>query len=623
MENPTAPNPPGKPNIILITVDQMRFPMNFPKDMDIDSPEKFIGRYMPNLNQYLWQPGVKFSNYYTAASDCTAARATIHTGLYAYQTYSMLTLITYPPKLSLQPMLHPDFPTIGKLMRPDYDTPYFGKWHLSYEVDNLEMYGYNSHTNPEDLVGLQGEGMETDGEVARRAAEWIIDHNAKDPLRPFFLNVNFINPHDKQWFWGGMQATDYNLVYDHFPAEAPPQNYTQDYPREAYPSWDDYKGDIQQAIDNWEPEKRLTEKKPGVQTILKEVFQYQMGGIYESDEQSTYIPLTEPAGFMAAVTPLRDDPSKGQVCHKAIAPYEYWTKALNSYLEVMTMVDNHIGEFMSQIPPSVMANSIFLFTSDHGEYGSSHGLQGKGGSIYEEGIRVPLVVYDPSNRYFNSNVPYRDQLCSSVDLLRLIVTMGHDGTTDWMQGPYKDLYASGSRIDLLNILRDPRTAGRDYALHTTDEFVPDALNYLHAPLHVIGMISFKEGADKKRYKQKLGVYTRWEEYVPGQPQARVRNVPQDPNITQLEYYDFFTEGGRQETDNTSTSPDARAAHKALMDGPTSILATELQMQLPAIYREAQEAAYGALRWYMINANNPVMLGSEQETEQVLALAWAL
>lgn len=60
-----------------------------------------------------------------------------------------------------------------------------------------------------------------------------------------------------------------------------------------------------------------------------------------------------------------------------------------------------------------------------------------------------------------------------------------------------------------------------------------------------------------------------------------------------------------------------------MDGPTSILNTVLQMQLPAVYREAQEAAYGALRWYMINANNPVMLGSEQETEEVLARAWAL
>src|ERR1041384_2130886 len=108
MENSNT-NALSKPNIVLITVDQMRFPMNFPKDTGINTPDDFISNYMPKLYQYLWNPGVKFTNYYTAASDCTAARATIHTGLYAYQTYSMLTLITYPenPPNPLQPFLQP------------------------------------------------------------------------------------------------------------------------------------------------------------------------------------------------------------------------------------------------------------------------------------------------------------------------------------------------------------------------------------------------------------------------------------------------------------------------------------------------------------------------------------
>ena len=38
---------------------------------------------------------------------------------------------------------------------------------------------------------------------------------------------------------------------------------------------------------------------------------------------------------------------------------------------------------------------MIVFTSDHGEYGASHGLRGKGASAYEEGIRVPLIVKDP------------------------------------------------------------------------------------------------------------------------------------------------------------------------------------------------------------------------------------
>src|SRR5690242_6799132 len=169
MDDPTNATPP-KPNIILITVDQLRFPMHF-ESLGINNADDFVEKYMPNLWNYLWKDGVKFSNYYTAASDCTAARATIHTGLYAYQTYSMLTLITYPPDEPTQPMLDPAFPTIGKLMRQaGYETPYFGKWHLSYQSDDLEKYGYSSNTPNQDYVGYAGQGLSTDDTPAWEAA---------------------------------------------------------------------------------------------------------------------------------------------------------------------------------------------------------------------------------------------------------------------------------------------------------------------------------------------------------------------------------------------------------------------------------------------------------------------
>ena len=100
--------------------------MHLPKDTP--NVDAFVAKYMPNLFNYLWKDGVKFSNYYTAASDCTASRATIHTGLYGYQTYSMLTLISSPPNGLPQPSLEPEFPTIGRLMREEAQykvTPYF------------------------------------------------------------------------------------------------------------------------------------------------------------------------------------------------------------------------------------------------------------------------------------------------------------------------------------------------------------------------------------------------------------------------------------------------------------------------------------------------------------------
>jgi arylsulfatase A-like enzyme len=606
MENPTNTNPPAKRNVILITVDQMRFPMNLPPDKSHQiTPDQFVEQHMPKLWEHLWNPGVKFSNYYTAASDCTAARATIYTGLYAYQTYSMLTLITFPdldimppyePEQLLQPQLEHDFPTIGKLMQEaQIDTPYFGKWHLSYHVNDLDKYGFDSHVPAGDYVGYAGQGLHDDNTIAFDASEWLrqrVDPNNPDHDKPFFLSVNFVNPHDKQWFWGAMEADKFNDVYSQMPpppvGETPPRPYTE-FVGEAEPE-PFYAPKIEDAITNWQDEAALA-SKPKAQRVVKQVFQYQMGGIYESDEANTYTPVKSPPDFNYACTPLYHA-EPGQPCekHKAIAPPHYWSKALDSYIECMHYVDGAIGTFMDRLPREVLETSIFVFTSDHGEYGSSHGLQGKGGTVYEEGIRVPLIVYDPTHN-FTPSPGTRTQLCSSVDLLRMIVTMAHDGGTGWLtENPdYEQMY--GGRCDLLPILGSASAPGRSYAMHTTDEFVPDAINYLHAPLHVIGQIHVDENGNKS----KLGVYTRWEKHK-GESHATVLNQPNDPEVTELEFYELNNDP--DEMANKKSLPAATQALATLFGGSThGLLYSELQAELPEKYKEAQARAYHALITY--------------------------
>jgi arylsulfatase A-like enzyme len=620
MENPTTTNSTNqpinntdtivnKPNIILITVDQLRYPMHFlslQEKYGIDSAGTFLKQFMPNLFYYFWDPGVKFSNYYTAASDCTAARATIHTGLYAYQTYSMLTLTTYPPEVPKQPVLDTRFPTIGNLMRDaGYLTPYFGKWHLSYDVSDLEDYGYTSNTPNQDFPGFAGEGQATDDTPAWQAAHWINEYVAKAKAKqntdpgstppPFFLTLNFVNPHDKQWFWGGIQADDfyavYNAVKQAFPGETPPGPYVR-IPKEDNPPLV-YKPDIDNAIRNFQTQTQLN-SKPKTQTLVKEVFQYQMGGIFESDQKGPqqYVSVNFPVGFYYANAPTHPGD------HKAIAPETYWSRALDSYVQLMTMVDESIGNFMKSIPEEVRQNAVFIFTSDHGEYGSSHGLQGKGGTVYEEGIQVPLIVRDSrSNGYAKDTGSVRNQLTSSVDLLPMIVSMGNGGTTGWMTGnKYEQLYGNGKRCDLLSILDRANANGRTYALHSTDEFVPYPYNYNQSPLHVIGLIQTNlQGGNKT----KLGVYTTWAPYSTGQTKATVinplsRNPPQYQN---MEFYNHSQEQGALENTSAdiSTSTQAQAANSLLFG---TLLSTELQATLPDEYIPAQIAAYTHLNEYM-------------------------
>jgi uncharacterized sulfatase len=638
MENPT--NVVDKqPHIILITVDQLRYPMHFASlknRLGIDTVDQFVEKFMPNLFKYLWQPGVKFSNYYTAASDCTAARATIHTGLYAYQTYSMLTLISYPPDKPTQPELHKDFPTIGHLMRhAGYQTPYFGKWHLSYDVADLEKYGYTSNTPNQDYVGYAGEGQGTDDAPAYQAAHWINDYvrSAKSKEEstpgykpePFFLTLNFVNPHDKQWFWGAMEADDFYQVYGAVkkahPSETPPGPYIEIFPQDEPPPV--YHEEIDLAIPNWQSQDEL-DRKPKAQTVVKEVFQYQMGGIYEVDQKQKqqYTPVDSLPGFFYADAPAH---SPG---HKAIAPHTYWSRALDSYLQVMRMVDHSIGNFMKSIREEVRENAIFIFTSDHGEYGSSHGLQGKGGTVYDEGIRVPLIVLDArSNGYAKNPEVERKQLTSSVDLLPMIVSMGNGGTRAWMTGnEYEKLY--GNRWDLLKILGNPAEPGRTYALHSTDEFIPGVYNFNGAPLHVIGLIQTNPDGSNKT---KLGVYTNWLDHSTSPNQATVINplalVPPPPRS--IEFYDQNQYLGSiqepLEKESIPENPQAAKADSLLFD---KLLGSELQAPLPTkTLQDAQTLAYTQLVGYMqlVNAmTQPTQTNAPppEEVERRLARVWA-
>jgi uncharacterized sulfatase len=88
------------------------------------------------------------------------------------------------------------------------------------------------------------------------------------------------------------------------------------------------------------------------------------------------------------------------------APYSYWERGMDSYTQVMNMVDEHIGTVVGALPPDVAANTVVVFTSDHGDFSGAHGFPAnKAGTVYEEAFNVPLIVTDLSGRYTDANSP--------------------------------------------------------------------------------------------------------------------------------------------------------------------------------------------------------------------------
>ena len=161
--------------------------------------------------------------------------------------------------------------------------------------------------------------------------------------------------------------------------------------------------------------------------------------------------------------PLRQAPARGRPAHRSRAARR------------------------SKAEPEVAANTVIVFTSDHGEYGASHGLRGKGASGYEEGIRVPLIVKDPRGM-----LTRRPSAAHAADLergRRAAAADDRDRLERLAQRPPLRAHRRPARPRARSSPTRTRPGGR-YVLHATDEIVTEFAIEPYAadaPLHVVAM----------------------------------------------------------------------------------------------------------------------------------------
>lgn len=427
------------PNILIILVDQFRTPQWFPSQPQLD-------QYLPNLAS-LRRKSVSFDQYYTAATACSPARACLLTGLYSHQTSLLLTVIagadpTLSPESATEPALNPGFPTWGTaLLGMDYTPWWFGKWHLNNSEDcNLTPYGFSGGTCPSP-EGYPGQGSKNDPCIVNQFLDWLNSTGASGS--PWCTTVSLVNPHDIAWYRRFTECDTVNQT-------SAPRRVTR------LPA-------------NFETPMSLRQNKPDLQLRLQ----------------------------------------KGSAALLGTLPYtgtdfeQDWLLLLNLYLKFQADVDEQIGRVLNALATSAFhSNTIVIFTSDHGEYGGSHGLRGKGGGAYDEGIRVPLYVWDPSGRFTARPDVVRRQLASSVDLLPLLLTLASNGDRSAWQSRYPYL---SNRLDLAQILTNPNARGRSYILSTTDEIGPGSEtttpNNSEMPTHVVAY---------RTAQAKLGLYSLWD-----------------------------------------------------------------------------------------------------------------
>ncbi|MCV7423355.1 sulfatase-like hydrolase/transferase [Mycobacterium yunnanensis] len=500
----------GKPNILVILVDQMRAPQWFPGTDALDA-------YLPNLAR-LRQSSVSFGAHYTASNACTPSRGVLTTGLYSHQTGCL-----YTGEGPSESSLAPQFPTWGTMLREQgYRTWWWGKWHLGAAADTtpdgLDAHGFGGGTYPSPN-GAPNQGLRRDPGITDQFVEWFDAHAADGP---WCTTVSLVNPHDIMWWPKTPLPQDVPRVFT-----ATPPNFET-------------------------PDDLRRRGKPQLQV--------------------DYVDFIAP--LLAGALPFDGPDVDAQ-----------WARGLDVYLWLQQQVDRQIGRVLDTLAarPEVDRDTVVVFTSDHGEYGGSHGMRGKGAAVYDEAIRVPLYIRDPAGRLTPSASEIRTQLTSSVDLAPMLLTIGTGGN-GWRSDPrYAHLV---TRADIASIAAHPTERGRPWIAHVTDDITVEEMAGMlttagmpaapatrpgevptSAPSHIVAV---------RTPAGKLGVYSHWK---PG-------TMVTDPTRgVEHELYDYSTPDGRREMDDASGRSAVQATLQALLDGEVT---AEINAPLPAALQEAQE-----------------------------------
>lgn len=356
------------PNVLLIMSDQERGWQDLPRGLGLTAHQRLLAS------------GTHFTNFNVNTTPCSPSRSNLYTGQQTQHTGIGTNVGAFP-----FPNLDTGIPTLGHMLREQgYYTAYKGKWHLSdipcdpnvhYGVyadasQALEPYGFADASHNGIADGSVWYGFKFDGETASEAAHWLRETGANSE-KPWFLAVNFVNPHDICWF----DDTDHQFAYTRME-----------------------------------------------RNFLSPVMPPPLEGAY-----TRYWDLPLPKSYYT--DDFKNEPSAHasfrRLCNKIWGHLEHdderrWRAYQSFYFNCIRDMDRHVGTVLDTLEDTSLAdNTIVIYTSDHGEMLGAHGLRQKGPTLYKENVRVPMIVCHPDVGGGKTT----DALGSAIDLAPTILSL--------------------------------------------------------------------------------------------------------------------------------------------------------------------------------------------------------
>ncbi len=423
---------PQHPNFLILITDQERSPQHWPQGW---AETSLVNRHT------LAQKGLTFRRAFCNTAMCSPSRATLFTGLYPAQHEVKRTLTYNKPISDLESSLPLHLQNMARLLSSvGYHVALKGKWHLSKHTDDdgnlggpptendVARYGFldwqaTTAGEAQDIDGFGGGCANNDEAIAGQAVDFLQNYTAS---APFALVASLVNPHDVLAYPNAFDeescgAQEYQNTANFNHGILLPPSYTLD--------------DLS--------------KKPSAQLESKQLYAHAdlgLGPLLTDQQRLNYV---------------------------------------NFYADLQKRVDEHIGSILTALEGRGLENdTIVIMLSDHGEMGLAHtGLRQKMYNVYEETIRVPLVV---SNPLLFPNPIETGALASLVDVLPTVVALANVPNPD--QCVFRGLDLSPIIDDAVAHPGNPIGAVQDSVLFTfDDEDAGTGYNleaFIHQPNHI-------------------------------------------------------------------------------------------------------------------------------------------